>query len=294
MKNSTALRQMIMERRAVVVPGCYDVHSALIIEACGFEAVQVSGFGLAGSYLGLPDVGLMQLADILEITRNIVDRVKIPVMADIDTGGGNAINAREVTRQVIQMGCAGLNIEDQEFPKRCGHMDGKRVISIDEMCGKIRSVVDIRNLLDPDFIINARTDAFGIEGLEAAIIRCQQYLLAGADLVFIDGIKSTRDITTAIHRLDGPLSVNLMDGVTGVKTKLIPISELAQMGVGRVSIPVASIMVAHKALMAFFTALKASPTGLLEGQTDLVSTFTEYTDFVGLPQYRELERRFLV
>ncbi|HNS05146.1 MAG TPA: isocitrate lyase/PEP mutase family protein [Candidatus Saccharicenans sp.] len=293
MKETAVLRKAIMERRAVVVPGCHDALSARIIEKCGFEALQVSGFGLAGSLLAKPDVGLVQMKDIIDLTWNIVQAVSIPVMADLDTGGGNAINAAWVTERVITIGAAGMNIEDQVFPKRCGHMAGKEVISAEEMIGKIKACARVRDSLDRDFIINARTDAFAVYGLDEAIRRCQLYLEAGADLVFIDGIKSRADIERAAREIKGPLSVNLMDGVTGVKTELVPIPELAKMGIGRVSIPVASIMVIHKALMEFFTALKNSPTGLLAGQTSWLSSFEDYTAFVGLKDYRKLEEEFL-
>lgn len=293
MKKTTILRKAIMERRAVVVPGCHDALSAKIIERCGFEAIQVSGFGLAGSLLAKPDVGLVQMKDILDLTWNIVQAVNIPVMADLDTGGGNAINAAWVTERVITMGAAGMNIEDQVFPKRCGHMAGKEVIPAEEMVGKIKACAKVRDRLDPDFIINARTDVFAIAGLDEAIRRCNMYLEAGADLVFIDGIKSRADIERAVKEIKGPLSVNLMDAITGVKTELIPIPELARMGVGRVSIPVASIMVMHKALMNFFTALKNSPTGILAGETHWITPFEEFTTFVGLKDYRALEDEFL-
>lgn len=293
MKKTTVLRKAIMDRRAVVVPGCHDALSAKIIEKCGFEAIQVSGFGLAGSLLARPDVGLVQMKDVLDLTWNIVQAVNIPVMADVDTGGGNAINAAWVTERVITMGAAGLNIEDQVFPKRCGHMAGKEVIPAEEMVGKIKACARVRDRLDPDFIINARTDVFAVAGLDEAIRRCNLYLEAGADLAFIDGIKSRADIERAVKEIKGPLSVNLMDAVSGVKTELIPIPELAKMGVGRVSIPVASIMVMHKALMEFFTALRNSPTGILAGQTQWLSSFEEYTTFVGLKDYRKLEEEYL-
>lgn len=282
-----------MARRAVVVPGCHDALSARVIEGCGFEAIQISGYGLAAAILGKPDVGLVQMKDVLDATWNIAQATNIPVMADVDTGGGNAVNAAWVTERLIAMGVAGMNIEDQVFPKRCGHMAGKEVISAEEMAGKVRACADVRKQADKDFIINARTDAFSVHGLKEAIRRCNLYLEAGADLAFIDGIKTKAEIKTAIKELDGPLSVNLMDAVSGMKTELVPIPELAAMGVGRVSIPVASIMVAHKALTSFFTALKQSPTGILAGQTQWVSSFEEYTDFVGLKAYRQLEDQYL-
>ncbi len=293
MKKSTLLRQAILERRAVVVPGCHDALSAKIIESCGFEAIQVSGYGLAASLLGKPDVGLVQMKDVLDLTWNITRAVGIPVMADLDTGGGNAINAADNLDRLISMGVAGANLEDQVFPKRCGHMKGKEVIPADEMAGKIRAMAQVRDTRDLDFVINARTDVYALEGLEAAIQRCNLYLEAGADLAFIDGIRTRQDIETAVKAIHGPLSVNLMDAVSGMKTELIPIPELAKLGVGRVSIPVASIMVTHKALMAFFSALKISPTGILPGQTQWVASFEEFTDFVGLKEYHQMEADFL-
>jgi 2-methylisocitrate lyase-like PEP mutase family enzyme len=293
MKKTTALRKGIMERRALVAPGCHDAFSAKIIEQCGFEATQISGYGIAGSYLGKPDVGLMRMKDILDISFNIAQAVSIPVMADIDTGGGNAVNAAWITERLIMMGLAGMNIEDQLFPKRCGHMSGKEVVPAEEMAGKVRACADVRNRLDTDFIINARTDVFSIEGLDEAIRRCNMYLEAGADLAFIDGIKTKADVQAAVKAVKGPLSVNLMDAISGMKTELIPIPDLAAMGVGRVSIPVASIMVMQKSLASFFSALRASPSGILPGQTQWITTFKEYTDFVGLPEYRKMEDAYL-
>ena len=293
MKRTTVLKQAIMARRAVVVPGCHDAFSAKIIENCGFEAIQVSGYGLAASVLGKPDVGLVQMKDVLDVTWNIAQAVNIPVMADVDTGGGNAVNAAYITERLIAMGAAGMNLEDQVFPKRCGHMAGKEVIDANEMAGKVRACADVRDQLDQDFIINSRTDAFAVLGLDEAIRRCNLYLEAGADLAFIDGIRTKADIQKAVNSLKGPLSVNLMDAISGMKTELVPIPELAKMGVGRVSIPVASIMVAHKALRSFFQALRSSPTGILPGQTKWASSFQEFTDFVGLQDYKKLEDKYL-
>lgn len=292
-KKSTILKNKINERRALVVPGCHDAFSAKIIEEAGFEAIQISGYGVAGSWLGKPDVGLVQMADVLSATWNIIQAVDIPVMADIDTGGGNAVNAMWITERLIGMGIGGLNIEDQYFPKRCGHMQGKEVIPAEEMVGKIRAIADVKKCLDPDLVINARTDCFASIGIDEAIRRCNMYLEAGADLAFIDGIKTKADVQRAVKEVNGPISVNLMDAVSGMKTELIPIPELAKMGVGRVSIPVASIMVTHKALREFFTALKNSPTGILAGETQWLTSFKEYTDFVGLSDYKNLENKYL-
>ena len=287
------LRSLLERRKALVVPGCHDALSAKVVENAGFEAVQVSGFGLAGSLLGKPDVGLVDMKDILDLTGHIVRAVKIPVMADIDTGGGNAINAAAVAERLIEMGVAGVNIEDQVFPKRCGHMEGKQVIPAEEMAGKVRAMVEARAHLGKDIVINARTDSYASHGLHEAIFRANLYLDSGADMAFIDGIGTRADIERAVGEIRGLLSVNLMDAVTGVKTELIPIPELARMGVARVSIPVASILVMHKALKDFFNALRASSTGILAGETHRLSSFREYTALVGLPEYHALEREYL-
>jgi methylisocitrate lyase len=289
---ASVLREKLSRRAALVVPGCHDALSARIIESAGFEAVQVSGFGLAGSLLAKPDVGLVEMRDILDQTWRIARAVHIPVMADIDTGGGNALNAADITERLIAMGIAGVNIEDQVFPKRCGHMEGKQVIEAQEMAGKVRAMAQTRDRAGSRLVINARTDAYAVYGLDEAIRRCNLYLAAGADMAFIDGIRTRADIQRAVRDVSGLLSVNLMDAITGVKTELIPIPELARMGVARVSIPVASIMVAHCAIRQFFEALHNSPTGILAGQTQWASSFEEYTAFVGLPEYRRLEREY--
>ena len=290
---ASILREKLVQRRALAVPGCHDTLSARVIEEAGFEAIQVSGFGLAGSLLARPDVGLVEMKDVLDHTWQIARAVRIPVMADIDTGGGNALNARDITERLIAMGVAGVNIEDQVFPKRCGHMEGKQVIPAPEMAGKVRAMADTRRGLGSDLVINARTDALAPLGLDEAIRRGNLYLEAGADMVFIDGIRTRAEIERAVGETKGLLSVNVMDAVTGVKTELIPLPELARMGVARVSIPVASILVAHRALTEFFVALKASPTGLLEGQSHWVSSFGEFTQFAGLKEYRALENEYL-
>ncbi|MDR3701568.1 MAG: isocitrate lyase/PEP mutase family protein [Candidatus Sulfopaludibacter sp.] len=290
---ASILRSALEQRKALVVPGCHDALSAKIVASAGFAAIQISGFGVAGSLLGKPDVGLVDMKDVLDIAGHIVRAVSIPVMADIDTGGGNAINAAAITERLIEMGVAGVNIEDQVFPKRCGHMEGKQVIAAEEMAGKVRAMVDTRARLGADIVINARTDAFAVLGLREAIFRANLYLDAGADMVFLDGIGTRADIERAVRDIRGLLSVNLMDAVTGVKTELLPVPALAAMGVARVSIPVASILVMHKALTDFFTALHGSPSGILAGETHRLSSFMDYTRAVGLPEYRALEREYL-
>ena len=158
MNKTTQLKQMLLERKALACPGVYDALSARMAEACGFRAVQISGFGFSASSLGMTDASFTSLEEIVHVTANVVRAVSIPVMTDADTGYGNAVNAWWTTRRLEETGAAGMNIEDQCLPKRCGHMDGKQLISLEEMVGKVRAAVDARR--DPDFVINARTDAW--------------------------------------------------------------------------------------------------------------------------------------
>jgi methylisocitrate lyase len=281
------LREALAERRALVVPGCHDALSAKVIESAGFEAVQVSGFGLSGSLLARPDIGLLNMSETLEATRHIVAAVDVPVMADADTGGGGPLNAADTTRQLIEMGAAGMNIEDQTFPKRCGHLAGKAVVDAAEMAAKVTACAEVRDSLDPEFVINARTDAAATHGMDEAIRRCHSYLAAGADMVFIDAIPGLEAIKRAAGEIEGLLSVNLMEAVTGVGTGAVPIPTLRELGVARVSIPVASILVSHNALTTFFAALHSAPDGLGDGAA--ITPFAAYLDFVGLPELLEAD-----
>ena len=226
MKKTSLLRKYILERNALVCPGAHDVISAKLIEQSGFKALQVSGFGLSASYLGLPDMAFIGFSDVVHFTKNIVDAVEIPVMADADTGYGNSINAMYVTREFIRAGAAGMNIEDQVFPKRCGHLEGKQIIPLEEMVLKIRACTEARNGIDPDFVINARTDAIAVAGVDEAIRRGNAYAQAGADLIFVEAPRSVEQIEQIVREIKAPVSVNLMDAVVGGKTPLVSIDTL--------------------------------------------------------------------
>lgn len=280
---------MLNERRAVVAPGAMDALSAILIERAGFELIQASGFGLAASLLGRPDVGLLSQTEMVDQTRRIVDCVSIPVMGDGDTGFGNAINTIRTVRDFEQAGCAGVNLEDQVFPKRCGHMEGKQLVSTEEMVHKIRAAVDARR--DPDFIINARTDAIAVEGYEAAIERANAYVEAGADMIFLEAPRSAEQISDAVERIQAPVSINLFDGVYGGKTPLVPLSELRRIGVSRVSIPVGVAFAAVKGIERYLDVLATH--GIAPGRDDLVCTFGYFKQVVGLDQVRNLEEKYL-
>lgn len=291
MKKTSLLRKYILERNALVCPGAHDVISARLIEQSGFKALQVSGFGLSASYLGLPDMAFIGFSDVVHFTKNIVDAVDIPVMADADTGYGNSINAMYVTREFIRAGAAGMNIEDQVFPKRCGHLEGKQIIPLEEMVLKIRACTEARDGIDPDFVINARTDAIAVAGVDEAIRRGNAYAQAGADLIFVEAPRSVGQIEQIVKEIKAPVSVNLMDAVVGGKTPLVSIDTLRKLGVARVSIPVGPLFAAVRGMREYLDAIKGDR--IAEGRTDLVVPFAEFKSLVGFDTFRDLERRYL-
>jgi len=291
MKRSARLRAMLNERSALVCPGAHDALSAKMIENYGFKALQVSGFGLSASYLGLPDMAFLSFADVLHFSKNVIDAVKIPVIVDADTGFGNAISAMYVTEQFIGAGAAGMNIEDQAFPKRCGHMEGKQLVSKEEMALKVMACKDVRDRLDPDFIINARTDAIAVEGFESAIDRANAYAEAGADLIFLEAPRSEEQIREAVKRIKAPVSINIFDAVAGGKTPVMSIEKLRELGVARVSIPVGPLFAAVKGLMDYLEAIRDDNVAV--GRNDLVCAFSEFRKLVGYDDFRQLEKKYL-
>ncbi len=290
MKKSTLLKNMIAERKALVCPGAHDVISAKLIERAGFRACQVSGFGLSASYLGLPDMAFLSFSEALDFSKNIIDAVEIPVMVDADTGFGNAINAMRVTEEFIKIGAAGMNIEDQVFPKRCGHLEGKQIIPMEEMVLKIKACIEVKKKLDPDFVINARTDAIAVSGVDEAIRRGNAYAEAGADLIFIEAPRTKEDIKRLTREIQAPISINLFDAVSGGKTPLISIDELREMGVARISIPVGPLFAAIRGMINYLDVIK---DGIAEGRDDLVVPFAEFKELIGFNKYRDLEKKYL-
>jgi len=291
MKKSTELRKMILERKALVVPGAHDVMSAKLIEKYDFKAIQVSGFGLSATYLGLPDMGFISFGDVLAFTRNIINAVDIPVMADADTGYGNAINAMKVTEEFIKIGAAGMNIEDQSFPKRCGHLEGKQIIPIEEMVLKLKGCAKVRNQFDTDFIINARTDAISVSGIKEAIKRGNAFADAGADLIFVEAPRTKKDIIQVVKEIQAPVSINLFDFVEGGKTHLISIGELREIGVARVSIPVGPLFASLKGLQNYLEIIKGGK--LAKGRDDLAISFNNFKRLVDFPNFREQEKKYI-
>lgn len=283
-RKTTLLKRLIRDPKILAVPRVHDCISALSAEKAGFRAVQVSGFGVAATLLGKPDYGLLTYAENLMMTRYIAAAVDIPVMADADTGYGNALNVHRTVQGFEDVGVAGLNLEDQVYPKKCGHMEGKAVISAEEMVQKIHAAVDARR--DPDLVICARTDAIASDGIEEAIRRGRLYADAGADLIFVEAPTTREMIKRIVAEVDAPVSINI---ALGGKTPPMSWDELESLGVARVSVG-GSYFVAGQ-------AFKNAHRELLERQSlagsDLVMPRPEFYDLVHMPFYQELEQRYL-
>ena len=285
MNKTTQLKQMLLEREALACPGVYDALSARMAEACGFRAVQISGFGFSASSLGMTDASFTSLEEIVHVTANVVRAVSIPVMTDADTGYGNAVNAWWTTRRLEETGAAGMNIEDQCLPKRCGHMDGKQLISLEEMVGKVRAAVDARR--DPDFVINARTDACAVYGIDEAIRRANAYLEAGADMIFLESPTSLEDLKRGLREIRGPVSINMLEEG---KTPRLTFDELAELGAARVSCPMFASLVTAYALKEGFIYLKEHGTSVgYERHTP----FPDFKTFTDTDLVRAMEKKYI-
>ncbi|WP_251318423.1 isocitrate lyase/PEP mutase family protein [Flintibacter muris] len=287
MNRTTQLKRLIQAKEILVMPGVYDALSAKIAEKCGVKAVQVTGYGLAGAGLALPDVGIMTKTQMVEQVRNICRSVSIPVMADGDTGFGNAINLYYAVKDFEEAGAAGVNLEDQFFPKRCGHMGGKQIIPFEEAVKKIEAAAAART--DKDFVINARTDAIAVSGVDEAIRRGNAFAKAGADLIFVEAPEKIDDIKRVIQSIDAPVSINMIYA-KGSKTPAVSIRQLEEWGAARVSVPVMPLFAAARALEKAYTAVVNDDVASMNDQ---IFEFAEFTDLVGLPFIKELEKRFL-
>ena len=210
MQKSTLLKSMILRQEILVMPGAYDPISARLIERAGFEAVQCTGLGITAAALGLPDFSVIGMSDMAARTARIVRATALPVMADGDNGFGNAVNTFLTVQEFEAVGIAGINLEDQQQPKRCGHLDGKQIISTAEMVQKIRAAAEARQ--DSDLVINARTDSLALGGVEEVLRRGNAYLEAGADMVFVDGVDNEDYITRLVRGVRGPIAVNMVEG----------------------------------------------------------------------------------
>ncbi|MFH1123313.1 MAG: oxaloacetate decarboxylase [Pseudomonadota bacterium] len=285
MNKTTLFKKLILDPEILILPGAYDAVSAKIIEQAGFKAVTLGGYPTSASLLGKPDVSLLTLTEIVTHTRNIAEAVDIPVFTDGDTGHGNVPNVIRTVREFEKAGAAGLFIEDQLFPKRCGHMEGKQVIPTEEMIPKIKAAVDART--DPDFVIMARTDALAIYGIEEAIERSNRYREAGADLIFVEAPTSKEEMLRINREVKAPtLTIQLEGG----KTPLLTAKELEAIGFNVVVFPISALYAASWAVRRVMEELISKGT-----TKDLVGQmipFSEFNQLIGLNEIREKEASY--
>jgi 2-methylisocitrate lyase-like PEP mutase family enzyme len=287
MRKTTRLKHLIMDRPLLVMPGAYDALSAKIIEEAGFRAIQASGANIVACHFGAPDYSLVSAREMAEHTARIAAAVDVPVMGDADTGFGNAVNTYLTVQSFERAGAAGVNIEDQVTPKRCGHLEGKVLLPLDEATVKIAAAADARS--DPDFVINARTDALGVEGIEAAIARGNAYLGAGATMIFVEGINSVENLRAAVAGIKGPVAVNLVEG--GKSPPGLNFALLEKIGVARVSLPSTAMQTVVKALRSVFG--RVNEVGGIEGYEDMLCGFGVAQRLLGLDEIFELEKRYM-
>src|SRR5437762_6628200 len=240
MRATSQLRRLLKSGQPLFVPGCYNALSARILADVGFPAVYMTGYGTSLALLGMPDAGLATMTEMHLNARYIANAVAVPVIADADNGYGNAINVMRTVREYIQTGVAGIHIEDQVIPKRCGHVAGRRVIALDEAVGKYRAADAVRRELDPDFVLVARTDARGASGgsLGEASRRANAYLAAGADLAVLDGPTSLEEVRRVCREVRGPIFYNQ----TGVSPRLTP-EQMKELGIAVTILPGAVLRV---------------------------------------------------
>jgi 2-methylisocitrate lyase-like PEP mutase family enzyme len=279
------MRSLFARRGYTMAPGAYDTLTARLVEQAGFEAVYLTGGGYSRAN-GYPDLGLLTLSENVRFIGLTVEAVGIPVIADADTGYGNAVNVIRTVREYEKSGVAAFHIEDQVSPKKCGHYEGKEVISTAEMVGKIRAAVDTRQ--DPDLVIIARSDARAVEGLQAAIDRVNAYLEAGADVGFVEAPQNIEELRIVGRNVQGPALVNVFEGG---KTPMAPADELDAMGFRLGIYPSQTHRAAIRAAQRVLKALKEDgDTGRIEAE---LVTFQQREDAVGTARWRALEEKYM-
>ena len=286
------LRALLKEPAPLILPGCFNAMSARILEHAGFPALYMSGYGTSLNLLGLPDAGLITLTEMALNAKLIASAVRAPLIADADTGFGNAINVVRTVEEYIRAGVAGMHLEDQVAPKRCGHVAGREVIARDEAVLKIRAACQTRDALDPDFVIIARTDARGAHGgsMEEAITRANAFLEAGADLAFVEGPKDKAEVAHICQAVKGPVFYNM----TGISPRFTA-EEMAAIGIRACILPGAAMRATIMAIHDFATTLKAEGP-MAEAAYD--ARFKQHPmgnlhGFAGFDRIREMEAEFL-
>lgn len=282
---ATELRRLVQQPDITVFPGAYDVMSAKLAEQAGFETVFTSGFSIAATTLGLPDLGLLTASENVERVSRIARSIDVPLVADMDTGYGNALNVRRTIGECIDAGVAGAILEDQQWPKRCGHMDEKRVVPTEEHVRRIEAATDVRTERDSDFLLIGRTDAREPHDLETAIERGRAYERAGADVIFVEAPQSRVELRRVADAFDAPTFANMIEGG---KTPVLPAEELAEMGFDIVVYPLTALFAMTRAVGEAYEALAT------HGTTDAVDTvdFGQFEDVLGTEAYRRRQREY--
>lgn len=278
-------RTLIDDDEIAVLPGCYDALSAKIIEKSGFDAAYLSGAGVSNTKLGIADTGFVTQTEIRERIRYIADAVSIPLFSDADEGYGNALQVRRTVESYEREGASALHIEDQQFPKRCGHFEGKELVPTGEMCTKIEAALDARN--DDDFVIAARTDARAVEGIEAAIERANAYADVGADLIFPEAPEDESELRRFAREIDAPVMANMVEYG---KTPILPAQRLEEFGYDLVIFP-NSLLRASMVTMVE-TAEHIGETGTTDDILDSIASFDLRNELTDLDYVNDLEERY--
>ncbi|MBI2153630.1 MAG: isocitrate lyase/PEP mutase family protein [Candidatus Rokubacteria bacterium] len=279
------LHELVERKQGLVVPGAYDCVSAKLVERAGFQVVYMTGYGTSASRLGLPDLGFAGLAEMADHAHNMASAVGIPLIADADTGYGNALNVRRTVRTYEAAGVAALHLEDQMLPKRCGHLAGKQVVPLEEFAQKIRAAVEART--DPDLLIIARTDAIAVTGFDDALRRGEAAIKAGADILFVEAPTSEQQIETVARTFDTPLLFNY---APGGRSPLLPFKRLRELEYAIILLPVDTLFVAVKAIQAFLAGVKAKDDVL--AFADRYIPFAEFNELIGVTEQMALGERY--
>ena len=283
----TSLSKRLAQPDLLVAPGCYDALSALLVERAGFDATYVSGASIAYTRFGRPDIGLVSFSEVADTVGSIRERVSIPLIVDMDTGFGNALNVRRTVQVLARAGASALQLEDQVTPKRCGHLNEKRLIGVGEMVGKIKAALDARPA--GEVLLVARTDAIAVEGFEAALDRAQAYVDAGADVLFIEAPRSREELKEIAMRFHGqvPLLANMIEGG---KTPLMDAATLQELGYSIAIFPGGTVRALAHALGGYFASLKTH--GTTTPYLDRMLDFNGINDLVGTAEMLDIGRRY--
>jgi len=286
MADAEQLRARLLRKPIVVAPGVYDAFTALVAEQAGFATLYVSGAAIAYTRLGRPDIGLVSMSEVADVVSMIHDRVAANLIVDADTGYGNALNVERTVRLFERAGARAIQLEDQDFPKRCGHLDGKALIPVAEMVGKIKAALDARR--SRETLIIARTDAVAVEGFEQAIARAARYREAGADMLFVEAPKTRAELARIPPALaDVPLMANMVEGG---KTPPLPASELEALGFALVIFPGGIVRALARTAQDYYAALAAH--GTTEPLHAHMLDFTGLNELIGTPDMLALGKRY--